>query len=146
MGNVRITRTNSDAPTTTPVWIRARNSCGWSNEKALGTLSSSSVYTMSAYPNPVSDVLNVLIEEDEEALMVLSETTDSSASSVGRAKPVYSIGLYNLTTGTPVLQTSTNETGTVQLNVGNLPNGIYVLRVHDGTENPPLTQRIVISH
>jgi hypothetical protein len=29
---------------------------------------------------------------------------------------------------------------------GSLPAGIYVLQVHDGTENPPLTQRIVISH
>jgi hypothetical protein len=135
MGNVRITRTSSSAYTTTPVWVRARNGCGWSSEKQIGTLSSSSYYTVSAYPNPVLDVLNLLIEEEE--------TTGSSRTGV---KPVYTIHLYSIMGGTPVLQTSANEAGTVQLNVGNLPNGIYVLHVHDGTENPPLTQRIVISH
>jgi predicted Zn-dependent protease len=135
MGNVRITRTSSSAYTTTTVWVRARNGCGWSSGKQVGTLSSSSYYTVSAYPNPVSDVLNLLIEEEE--------TGGSSRTGV---KPVYTIHLYSIMGGTPVLQTSANEAGTVQLNVGSLPDGIYVLHVHDGTENPPLTQRIVISH
>jgi hypothetical protein len=146
MGNVRITRTSSAQYTTTPVWLRARNSCGWSDTQQVGTLSSSS-YSVSAYPNPVSDVLNVLIEEDETALAALTETTTSSVSGVvGRAKPVYTMRLYSLMGGAPVLQTSGKEAGTVQLNVGSLPDGIYVLHVYDGTENPPLTQRIVVSH
>ncbi|MDR1200128.1 MAG: T9SS type A sorting domain-containing protein [Tannerellaceae bacterium] len=146
MGNVRITRNSSSAVTTTPVWIRARNSCGWSNEKALGTITSSSVYTVSVYPNPVLDVLNVLIEK-EEAALTQSETTGASVSgTVGRVTPVYTIRLYNLMTGVQVLQTSANEAETIQLNVGSLPNGIYVLQVHDGTDNPPVTQRIVVSH
>jgi hypothetical protein len=102
---------------------------------------------MSAYPNPVSSVLNVLVEEDEAAL-ALFETAESSVSSaVGRVTPVYTIRLYNLTTGTLALQTSANALGTAtQLNVSSLPNGVYVLHVYDGTENPPLTQRIVVSH
>jgi hypothetical protein len=145
MGNVRITRTSSAAYTTTTVWIRARNSCGWSSGKQIGTLSSSS-YTVSAYPNPVSNVLNLLIEEDEAALALLETAGASVSGVVGRVTPVYTIGLYNLTTGTQVLQTSANEAGTIQLNVGSLPNGIYVLQVHDGTDNPPHTQRIVVSH
>jgi hypothetical protein len=45
-----------------------------------------------------------------------------------------------------VLQTTTGEAGTVQLNVGSLPDGIYTLHVHDGTDRVPLTQHIVISH
>jgi hypothetical protein len=148
MGNVRITRTSSSAYTTTPVWVRAHNSCGWSDEKQVGTLSSSSYYSMSAGPNPVSDVLSVLIEEDAAAL-ALFETAGSTVSGAGtaaRAKPVYTIRLYSIMGGAPALQISANEAGTVQLNVSSLPGGIYVLHVHDGTENPPLTQRIVISH
>lgn len=143
MGNVRITRNSSSAPTTTPVWIRARNSCGWSEEKALGTLTATS-YTVSAGPNPVSDVLSVLIEEEAAALSGTAGTQASGAA--GRANPVYTITLYSLMGGAPALQASTNEAGTVQLNIGSLPNGIYVLQVHDGTDNPPLTQRIVVSH
>jgi hypothetical protein len=148
MGKVRITRTSSSAYTTTPVWVRAHNSCGWSDEKQVGTLSSSSYYSMSAGPNPVSDVLSVLIEEDAAAL-ALFETAGATVSGAGtaaRAKPVYTIRLYSIMGGAPALQISANEAGTVQLNVSSLPGGIYVLHVHDGTENPPLTQRIVISH
>jgi hypothetical protein len=148
MGNVRITRTSSSASTTTPVYVRAHNSCGWSSGKQVGTLSSSSYYSMSAWPNPVSDVLSVLIEEDTEALALFETAgaTLSGAGTAGRAKSVYTIGLYSITGGTPALQASANEAGTVQLNISSLPNGIYVLHVHDGTANPPLTRRIVVSH
>jgi hypothetical protein len=34
----------------------------------------------------------------------------------------------------------------VLLVIRNLPGGIYTLHVHDGTENPPVTQQIVIAH
>jgi hypothetical protein len=44
MANVRITRTSPSAPTTTPVYVRARNACGWGPGKQVATLSSP--YTM----------------------------------------------------------------------------------------------------
>ncbi|MDR2041869.1 MAG: trypsin-like serine protease [Tannerella sp.] len=104
-------------------------------------------YSLSAYPNPTSSVLNVDIEELETESTAFS-TTGSSASgfgAVGKVKSVYTISLYNAS-GTLALQTTASDTNHIQLDVGSLPNGIYTLYVHDGTENPPVTQHIVISH
>ncbi|MDR2764046.1 MAG: trypsin-like peptidase domain-containing protein [Tannerella sp.] len=123
------------------------NSCGGNTTGApmfiynISRSYSSSSYLLSAYPNPVSSVLNVQLEEQE------LETASSSSGQqrVTGSAPVYTIRLYNAA-GTPVLQTTANDVGTVQLNVGSLPNGIYTLHVHDGTDSPPLTQHIVISH
>jgi hypothetical protein len=109
--------------------------------------SSSSSYSMSAYPNPVSGVLNVLIEEEETESTALS-TSGSSVSGTGavsRTNPVFTISLYSVM-GTPVLQTTASDLGNIQLDVSSLPNGIYTLHVHDGSENPPVTQHIVIAH
>jgi hypothetical protein len=108
---------------------------------------SSSAYIMSAYPNPVSGQLNVNLEELETESSALSTSGSSISGSggVSRAKPVYTIRLYNAS-GTQVLQTTASDPGTVQLNVGSLPNGIYTLHVTDGSASPPLTQHIVISH
>jgi hypothetical protein len=107
----------------------------------------SSSYSMSAYPNPVSGQLNVNLEELETESTALSTSGSSISSSggVSRAKPVYAIRLYN-GSGTLVLQTTANDPGTVQLDVGSLPNGLYTLHVSDGSPSPPLTQHIVVSH
>jgi hypothetical protein len=107
----------------------------------------SSSYSMSAYPNPVSSVLNVDLEELEAESGALSTAGSSLSSSGGisRATPVYTISLYSVM-GVLTLQTAANGMGNIQLNVGSLPSGIYTLHVHDGTDSPPLTQHIVISH
>ena len=47
--------------------------------------------------------------------------------------------------GVLALQT-TAAAGSVPLDVSNLPNGLYILHVYDGSDNPPQTQHIVISH
>ena len=121
------------------------NSCGESASATVMyiiTVSSASTYSLSAYPNPASGTLNVQIEEPETA-----SSTASGASGTGaRAQqPVYTISLYSIT-GTLALRTTASDAGTVQLNVGNLPGGIYTLHVHDGTDSPPVTQQIVIAH
>ncbi|MDR2773906.1 MAG: T9SS type A sorting domain-containing protein, partial [Tannerella sp.] len=92
------------------------------------------LYRMTAYPNPVSSVLNVQLEEQE----LETASSSSGRQTVTGSAPVYTIRLYNAA-GTLVLQTTANDVGTVQLNVGSLPNGIYTLHVHDGTDSPPLT-------
>jgi hypothetical protein len=104
-------------------------------------------YSMSAYPNPVSGTLNVQIEEPETESAALSTSGSSVSGSggVGRVTPVYTIRLYNAS-GMPALQTTASDPGTVQLDVGSLPDGIYTLHVSDGSQDPPLTQHIVISH
>jgi hypothetical protein len=106
-----------------------------------------SSYSMSAYPNPVSSVLNVDLEELGAASGAFSTAGSSVSGSGGisRATPVYTISLYSVM-GALTLQTTTNDPGNIQLNVGSLPSGIYTLHVHDGTDSPPLTQHIVISH
>jgi hypothetical protein len=129
------------------------NSCGGNTTGAPMfiysiSISNSSTYSLSAYPNPVSGVLNVQIEELETASSTtsgFSSSSSSSGGSIGRAQPVYTISLYSIT-GTLALQTTASDPGTVQLNVGNLPGGNYTLHVHDGTETPPVTQQIVIAH
>jgi hypothetical protein len=119
------------------------NDCGGNTTGApmfiynISASSSSSAYSMSAYPNPVSSALNVEIEEEA--------SLESASSRVSGSSAVYTIRLYNIT-GTLALQTTASGSATVQLHVGSLPSGIYKLYVYDGTENPPLTQTIVISH
>jgi hypothetical protein len=45
------------------------------------------------------------------------------------------------------LQPWLDPAGTVSLDIANLPNGFYILQVHDGSSaNPPQTQNILISH
>ncbi|MDR1557275.1 MAG: T9SS type A sorting domain-containing protein [Tannerellaceae bacterium] len=111
------------------------------------TVSSSASYSMSAYPNPVSGVLNVDLEELDAASEAFSTSGSSVSGSGGisRARPVYTISLYSVM-GMLALQTVTNNPGNIQLDVSSLPSGIYTLRVHDGTDSPPVTQQIVISH
>ena len=60
-------------------------------------------------------------------------------------QPVFTISLYD-SAGTPALQTTASEAGTVRPDVGSLPNGNYTLHIHDGTDSPPLTQQIIIAH
>jgi hypothetical protein len=41
---------------------------------------------------------------------------------------------------------TTAQAGAISLDVTDLPDGYYILHVHDGSENPPVTQHIVIAH
>jgi hypothetical protein len=121
------------------------NSCGGNSTGAPMFIYSispgNSAYSMSAYPNPVSGTLNVQVEGDGEASV---ESSSGRINGSGQQR-VYTIRLYSIA-GTLAFQTTANGSGTVQLHVGSLPAGIYKLHVYDGTENPPLTQTIVISH
>jgi hypothetical protein len=121
------------------------NSCGGNSTGspmfAYRISEGNTTYSMSAYPNPVSGTLNVQVEGDGEASV---ESSSSRINGSGQQR-VYTIRLYSIA-GTLALQTTASGSGTVQLHVGSLPAGIYKLQVYDGTENPPLTQTIVISH
>jgi hypothetical protein len=129
------------------VEIRAHNSCGWSAWKSVTYISSPcSYYSMTASPNPVNTTLSVNITPGEDVLQNQS-SQNQTVSSKGNAvpvNPVYGIKLYN-NTGSLVRQTI-STTGNITLDVSNLPNGLYILHVHDGADNPPQTQNIIISH
>lgn len=53
------------------------------------------------------------------------------------------IQLYNIV-GAQVMQTAPEKTGRVGLNVGNLPNGIYIVRI--ATKQGVITQKLIIEH
>jgi len=90
---------------------------------------------VSAFPNPVSGILNIEIDASAHALELKSK-------SIAKA-PAYDVRLMD-SQAVSRRQTST-QGGTVQFDVSNLPNGIYHLLVHDGI-SAPLLRQIVVEH
>jgi hypothetical protein len=137
------------------VEVRAHNNCGYGDWFWVTAVSSytCSSYSMSASPNPVSTTLNINITSNDDdnvlqnqSLQSQSQNQTLSAKKTVTAKPVYEIKLFT-NTGSQVRQTiTTTQTGNIALDVSNLPDGLYILYVHDGTDNPPQTQNIIISH
>lgn len=82
-----------------------------------------------AYPNPANDVLYIEINNSARGL---------------NGNPAYNIRLYSML-GSMVLSTTT-QNNTVQLNISNLPNGIYFLHVFDGVNSVPAIKQIAINH
>jgi hypothetical protein len=144
MSRVRITRNNSYSSSSTVLQVRAHNGCGWGGWQTVGTLSSSSLYYTSAYPNPVGDFLTVDFDPVSVAQTKASlQTTDNTLTAKKRAFAL-DVKLYDYF-GT--LRHSAASTGeTLLLNVSELPNGIYFLHVHDGITNEPEVKRIIVSH
>ena len=104
---------------------------------------------MSAGPNPAGTTLNVTItpEGDDETLLQThskAPTLGNDGKVVPQPELVFGVKLFN-SMGVLVLQT-TAAAGSVPLDVSGLPNGLYILHVYDGSDNPPQTQHIVISH
>jgi len=111
----------------------AYNSCGSTSQNIYVTVSGSGggggVVKSFSYPNPVSDILSVEIND------------------VGQGSKVtytYDICLYDVQ-GTLVRQTTTKG-GTIQFNVSTLPNGIYYLHIYDGVNEMPEIHQIVVEH
>jgi subtilisin family serine protease len=128
--------------------IRAHNTCGWSSWQWVAALSPcSSYYSMSASPNPVNTTLNINITSNENALQ--SQSSQSQVASAKRKTlatgTVYEIKLFT-NTGSQVRQATAQDTGNIALNVSDLPNGLYILYIHDGSDNPPHTQNIIVAH
>jgi hypothetical protein len=113
------------------VSVRASNSCGWGSYAFL-YVSAGSKSASPAYPNPANDVLNVEV--------------GSTVSTLERGANVnYDIRLYN---GAGIMQRQTGQRGggTVQIDVSNLPNGVYYLHINDGVSKKPETQQIIVKH
>ena len=86
------------------------------------------------YPNPASDILNIEIDA--------AHALDLQSRGIA-ATPTYDIRLYD---GQINLQRrSTSKGGNAQLNVSNLPNGIYYLHINDGVSKPVMRQ-IIVEH
>ena len=86
------------------------------------------------YPNPVSDILNIEIGTKTTKIPFRSDIVISDN--------VYEIRLYN-DRGNLVRQMTTRG-GAIQLDVSNLPTGVYSLHIHDGVSCSPDVRQIII--
>ncbi|MDR1895619.1 MAG: M4 family metallopeptidase [Prevotellaceae bacterium] len=96
----------------------------------------------SAYPNPVSDILNIEIEENTA---VISDTVSSGRAISGAVAKtsVFDVSLYTIL-GSRVRRT-TVQSGKTTIDVSGLPNGVYILNISDGV-NEPVVKKIVVAH
>jgi hypothetical protein len=123
---------------------RPHNCAGWSAEWRPTILPLTSAYSMSASLSPGSTTLNVQIDIDSEAYEAAFSQSQPGASTGVTSVPVFTVRLYN--SQGIIVRRATVRAGTLSLDIANLPNGYYILQVHDGSANPPQTQNIVISH
>jgi len=111
------------------VRCRATSSCGtgpWANIY-VGTNRSPSP----AYPNPVSDILNIDV----------GSTADANA----RGSLTFDVRLYD-GQGNMLRQANVSGGTTVQFDVFNLPNGFYYLHIYDGVNSTPEMHQIIVRH
>ena len=119
---------------------RIKNTCGWSSYAYLNIY----VYNYSpsppppAYPNPVSDILNVDLDQ------VVASRSGSSGQQPLAANAAFDIRLYDPQGN--LLRNSAAKGGTIQFNVSNLPDGNYFLHIYDGVNSAPEIQQIVVQH
>jgi hypothetical protein len=90
------------------------------------------------FPNPVSDILNIKIEEESK------DNQQAISNAKNKKETVYDIRLYDGQSN--LLRQSSTKGGTIQFNVSNLPDGIYYLHVYDGVNSTPEIQQIIVEH
>ena len=93
------------------------------------------VSPFTVYPNPVNDIL--YIDIDQQAIMA-----NNQGRSSGGKMPVCEFHLYSVM-GVPVIRTSSSS-NSVQLNVSNIPDGMYFLHLYDGFNHNPEIKTILI--
>jgi hypothetical protein len=123
---------------------RPQNCAGWADEWTPTFLPLLSSYSISASLGSGGTTLYVQIDTDSEAYEAALSQSGSGVSTGLTSAPVFTVRLYN-SQGIMVRQT-TAQAGTATLDIANLPNGYYILQVHDGSANPPQTQNILIYH
>ena len=112
------------------IWVTADNICGTSDPLSFPIqISYCSPAPSPAYPNPVNNILNIKLEEPPIN---------------AKASTTYDVRLYN-GQGNQVRQQNFKG-GTVQLNVSNLPNGLYYIHIHDNSNNKPIVHTIIVKH
>jgi len=99
-------------------------------------------FSISVYPNPVNNTLYIKMEQEYIQVKPLEQPlTDNKPLKIN---PTYDIRLYN-EKGILMWQKKTKN-NKIELNVTNLPNGIYYLQVYDGVNETPEMRTIVIEH
>ncbi len=94
-----------------------------------------------AYPNPVSNILNV--EMDQEAYVDIKASEKKAVDIQTLYKTVtYDIRLYDNMGNMLLRKTSKGEK--VEFDVSSLPNGVYFLHIYDGSSEKPEKKQIII--
>jgi hypothetical protein len=84
-----------------------------------------------SFPNPANDVLNI-------------ELGNASGEKSQSASLTYDVRLLDAQGN--LLRQQTTKGGTVELNVSNLPDGVYYLHIYDGVNSAPEMQQILVQH
>ena len=111
------------------VSCRATNACGTS---AWVDLYVTVGNRSRAYPNPADDILNIEVG------------TSSNVNTKGTILN-YDIRLYD-SFGNILKQTGNIGSGTAQISVSNVPDGIYYLHIYDGVSSTPENLKIIVKH
>jgi subtilisin family serine protease len=117
--------------------ISLQNSCSTGHSFKIPIQITSSYYSsMSIYPNPASDVIN--IEIGNTASGTLQESKNNAK------KVVYNIQLYDKYGN--LLKKSNIEQGKIQFDVSDLTNDIYCLNISDNISKKTETRTIIVAH
>ncbi|NLJ44714.1 MAG: hypothetical protein GX431_13725 [Bacteroidales bacterium] len=148
VGNNTLDFTFPFSSTSIAISAKAANSCGigtnyyfYLSKKTYGcTLLSG----MTLYPNPASDVLNVIMPDNATPTnLVDSVSTFLAVEEIGDSK--YSTLKVNILTSQSTLLNTFNKSGKeFNLPIQNLKNGIYLLEVNDGRNI--YRQQFIIKH
>jgi len=88
------------------------------------------------YPNPVSDILYVEIDQN----VILSNNNSSIQPNL-----TFDLRLYD-SQAMMQRQTTSKGSSTKQFDVSNLPNGIYYLHFYDGISATPEVHKVIVKH
>jgi len=124
------------------VVLNACNDCGCESDSKPVQAYVYSSSPLTAYPNPVSDILNIEIDRQAIDNARVQLQTDSKIQC--SSDPIFEFRLYN-ELGVQV-RYATAKNGIVELNVSNLPNGLYYLHIYDGVNSIPEKQTIRVKH
>jgi hypothetical protein len=108
-----------------------------------GSYTYNTYYSISTYPNPASNMINIEIDETAIAQANVLEQTSTGAKSL-KTEPAYDIRLYDYQGN--LLRHAKIKGGRIEFNVANLPNGIYYLHIYDGIHDKPEMRQIVVEH
>jgi hypothetical protein len=141
---VRFSGTASSQSAT--VYVRGHNTCGYSGLIQVGTISAGGsgglIGYVSAYPNPVSDILTVSMDADKYAEFKNAALSESGAVAK-KTRPTFTISLFDLR-GAEYHRTTTAE-NIRQIDVSDLAAGIYTLRIVDDITGKAVTNQIIVN-
>jgi len=99
--------------------------------------------SISVYPNPVSSILSIEIDQNAIAQARAMQQSATDAKSL-KTNATFDVRLYNK--HGRLLRQATTQGGSVQFNVTHLHDGIYYLHIYDGVSDKPEIHQIMVKH